>query len=214
MLTVLFVAAQDWDTVQAFQTSLVVNTELETSASTSKHHRHQPLINQVVAVHVPINSCTGVNHVLFANNNDDNNFGEMNDDEQTTTQESLVGTVGLISQPIVWSSLYLVRTTGGGYPAGPFGILGLVEGVSYLVVVYLAATSLWKNVVTGGRFYKENIPPLVGKAETLSVVTLVVALLVLLSLVADQGCVPNAKPILDYSEYLPICSSSPGLFGQ
>mmetsp|Transcript_24732 Transcript_24732/g.59618 ORF Transcript_24732/g.59618 Transcript_24732/m.59618 type:complete len:213 (+) Transcript_24732:46-684(+) len=138
------------------------------------------------------------------------------DDEKHRQSISLVGIAGLISQPIVWSSLYLVRTTGGGYPAGPFGLVGLLEGLSYLAVVALAATSTWKNLVTGGRFYKEYIPRSVDFAERLSVITLVVALLVLLSLVVDQGCVPNAKPILDYSDYLPICNpeDTPGFFGQ
>ena len=142
---------------------------------------------------------------------DDN--GEDDEEHQSI---SLAGVAGLISQPIVWSSLYLVRTTGGGYPAGPFGLVGLLEGISYLVVVTLAATYTWKNVVTGGRFYKEDIPRSVDVAERMSVITFVIALLVLLSLVVDQGCVPNAKPILDYSDYLPICNpeDTPGFFGQ
>jgi hypothetical protein len=26
--------------------------------------------------------------------------------------------------------------------------------------------------------------------------------------------VPNAKPLLDYSAYLPICETTPGIFGE
>jgi hypothetical protein len=50
--------------------------------------------------------------------------------------------------------------------------------------------------------------------ERTSQVTLALALLTLASLVAQQGCVPNAKPLLDYSAYLPICETTPGIFGE
>ena len=49
-----------------------------------------------------------------------------NKNSEVKAQQSsipLISILGLLSQPIVWSSLYLVRTTGGGYPAGPFGLL-------------------------------------------------------------------------------------------
>jgi hypothetical protein len=49
--------------------------------------------------------------------------------------------------------------------------------------------------------------------ENLSVLSLVLGLLVVASLVADEGCIPNAKPILDYSAYVPVCEAKLGLFG-
>jgi hypothetical protein len=127
-----------------------------------------------------------------------------NKNSEVKAQQSsipLISILGLLSQPIVWSSLYLVRTTGGGYPAGPFGLLGLLEGMSYMIVE--------------SRHDKENTMPL-DWAERASAITLVLALGVLLSLVVDRGCVPNAKPLLDYSAYLPVCiaKDTPGLFGQ
>jgi hypothetical protein len=54
---------------------------------------------------------------------------------------------------------------------------------------------------------------LASLVENLSALSLVLGLLVLVSLVVDQGCVPNAKPILDYSAYLPVCEAKAGLFG-
>ncbi|KAG7338347.1 hypothetical protein IV203_028605 [Nitzschia inconspicua] len=113
------------------------------------------------------------------------------------TMEPILKVVGIVSQPIVWISLYFVETTGSGLPSGPYGVLGGLEGVSYLVVLGLA---------------------LLGSSSTLKTIsrlTLVVGLIVLASLVAQQGCVPNAKPILDYSDYLPVCNAddTPGLFG-
>jgi hypothetical protein len=127
----------------------------------------------------------------------------------------LSGILGLISQPIVWSSLYLVRTTGGGYPAGPFGLLGLLEGMSYLIVVGFAAAFAWKNVIVDSND-KKGVTSAEDWAERASAISLVLALTVLLSLVVDRGCVPNAKPLLDYSDYLPVCiaEDAPGLFGQ
>ena len=51
--------------------------------------------------------------------------------EQATFAASVLG---LASQPVFWWSLYTLKTTGCGLPAGPFGLLGAAEGVSYLVV--------------------------------------------------------------------------------
>ena len=31
---------------------------------------------------------------------------------------------GLVANPVVWCSLASVKTTGGGLPAGPFGLIG------------------------------------------------------------------------------------------
>ena len=135
-----------------------------------------------------------------------------NDENVGTVQKISIG-AGLIASPIVWISLYSVMTTGAGLPAGPFGLLGAIEGVSYLVVVGFVGASLYRKATTGS-----GLPAgpggLLGAAEGLSFLSLVGGLLVLASLVAQEGCVPNAKPILDYSDYLPICESKPGLFGE
>lgn len=85
-----------------------------------------------------------------------------------------------------------------------------------MIVVGLAAAFAWKNVIIVEiRHDKENTMPL-DWAERASTITLVLALGVLLSMVFDRGCVPNAKPLLDYSAYLPVCiaKDTPGLFGQ
>lgn len=120
--------------------------------------------------------------------------------------------LGAIAQPVVWTSLYLVATTGGGLPAGPFGLVGALEGISYLAVVGLVAASVLSKATTGS-----GLPPgpngLLGALEGVSFLTLVAALLILLSLVVGKGCVPNAEPLVDYSAFVPICKSDPGLFG-
>ena len=123
-----------------------------------------------------------------------------------------IAAAGLVAQPVVWTSLYFVVTTGGGLPAGPFGLLGALEGLSYVAVLGLVGASAFNKVSTGS-----GLPPgragLLGAAEGLSYLTLVASLLALASLVVAKGCVPNAEPLLDYSAVLPVCKSDPGLFG-
>lgn len=125
-------------------------------------------------------------------NDDNNNNRDDNDKNDSVNGDALFGYIGVASQPVVWASLYLVATTGGGFPAGPAGLLGALEGVSYLFVVAFAL-----------------LPPSMSSstAKNLSRITIGIGLVILAGLVANQGCVPNAKPILDYSAYLPICNS-------
>jgi hypothetical protein len=56
---------------------------------------------------------------------------------------------GLVANPVVWCSLVSVKTSGGGLPAGPFGLLGALEGVSYLIVVGFVVASIRQKLRTG-----------------------------------------------------------------
>ena len=47
------------------------------------------------------------------------------DDESTPLV--IASAAGLLANPVMWVSLYSVATTGGGLPAGPFGLVGLVD---------------------------------------------------------------------------------------
>ena len=47
--------------------------------------------------------------------------------QQATLAASVLG---LASQPIMWWSLYTLKTTGCGLPAGPFGLIGAAEGIA------------------------------------------------------------------------------------
>lgn len=133
-----------------------------------------------------------------------------NNDREPSSASSILDKVGLISQPIVWISLVSVGTTGGGLPAGPFGLVGAMEGLAYLTVVGWGGVALWNQIrADGTRTSTEAV------SEKLSLVTIGIGLLVLVKLVTDQGCVPNAKPILDYSAYVKVCDTqqTPGFFG-
>ena len=132
-------------------------------------------------------------------------------------------TIGLLCQPVVWISLYFVKTTGGGLPAGPGGLIGAIEGLSYLLVVIFA---LFPSLLPSLSFDEQkqqddngdDDDSVIVTTTTMTIVevttlssriTLVLGLLTLIGLIVDQGCIPNAKPILDYSAYLPICNIPP-----
>lgn len=131
-----------------------------------------------------------------------------NDEETTTTtttEEAEAGTtpvassdgtilgVGGVSAALLtlWSE-YTLRTTGCGLPAGPFGLVGLAEGLGYLTVTGIAGWSVVTRVQTGGR----GLPGrLLGTAEGLSLLAVGVGLVVLVFQIADYGYVPNAVPM-------------------
>jgi len=144
-----------------------------------------------------------------------------NDSDEPSPLNSVVTTIGWVAQPVVWISLYLVATTGGGLPAGPNGVLGALEGISYLVVVKYAALgieSLWKQPTASSTTSSASTTKsfLSQPPQQISLFTIALGIAVLLKLIGDQGCVPNAKPILDYSQYVKVCNpddGTPGLFG-
>mmetsp|Transcript_80965 Transcript_80965/g.158954 ORF Transcript_80965/g.158954 Transcript_80965/m.158954 type:complete len:204 (+) Transcript_80965:607-1218(+) len=114
-------------------------------------------------------------------------------DPAARSKDSVLERIGILAQPIVGISLLSVATMGGGLPAGPLGLVGALEGLSYVVVVVLALRAL----VTPN--------PERTTSQQLSLVTLGLALVVLGLLLTTQGCIPNAKPLLDYSAYVRVC---------
>jgi hypothetical protein len=152
------------------------------------------------------------------------------DEKEPTNPGKIVIWSGLLAQPIIWASLVSVKTTGAGLPSGPFGIVGAVEGISYLLLLGWAGAGAWRRLRQNDEDEDDNLSlsssssssssssikssqSLAWLVENLSALSLVLGLLVLVSLVIDEGCVPNAKPILDYSAYLPVCEAKAGLFG-
>ncbi len=109
----------------------------------------------------------------------------------------VLNSIGLASQPVVWISLYSLATTGHGLPAGPGGAVGAVEGIAYLVILVLAVLPTPTEEDIRGR--RSLI------VRNLSRASIALGFLVLAGVAFEKGCVPNAKPILDYSGYLPVC---------
>ena len=111
--------------------------------------------------------------------------------QQATLAASVLG---LASQPIMWWSLYTLKTTGCGLPAGPFGLIGAAEGISYLVVIGFVAASLLSKV-TSGSGLPTGPGNLLGLAEGLSFLTAVAGLTVLGFQLSEYGYLPEAVPI-------------------
>jgi hypothetical protein len=64
-------------------------------------------------------------------------------------QSFLLGGMGSLAAGLVLYSEYTLKTTGCGLPAGPGGLVGALEGVSYLAVIGIAGSSLYVKAKTG-----------------------------------------------------------------
>ena len=84
---------------------------------------------------------------------------------------------GVFASPIVCFSLYNVAATGGGLDPGPYGLLGAVEGVSFLVVVSIVGAALVSKVSKGSGLPAGPLG-LLGLSEGLSFLSVLGALLV------------------------------------
>lgn len=110
------------------------------------------------------------------------------------SDQVVVGASGSAASAIVLFSEYTLKTTGCGLPAGPFGLIGAAEGISYLVVAGLAAYSLFIKLKTGSGLPAGPGGVLIA-AEGLSSLAIVAGLVVLGFQIADYGYVPNAVPV-------------------
>ena len=64
------------------------------------------------------------------------------------SDQTLLGTVGTAASLVTLYSEFVLKTTGCGLPAGPLGLFGLMEGLSYLGVTGIAAYSVVTKVKT------------------------------------------------------------------
>ena len=158
---------------------------------------------------------SNINTALWLQNNSNNSDDNSNELSEPSVQPATITAIDSIifaCQPIVWISLYSVATNGSGLPAGPGGIVGAIEGISYLIVVIFALfpSSLLSTKNTDATTTSNSTATTVTATATTQIIsrlTITIGLFVLIGLIFDQGCVPNAKPILDYSAYLPICNT-------
>ena len=109
------------------------------------------------------------------------------------------GILGILASMVVLRSEFVLKTTGCGLPAGPFGLVGAIEGVSYLGVVattataIVAATSDSKN--NNDNDNDNNIGLLRRLAISLSVSAIIFGIFVLVLQIFDYGYIPNAVPM-------------------
>lgn len=97
-----------------------------------------------------------------------------------------IGAGGVIASCIVLWSEYTLKTTGRGLPEGPGGLLGGLEGISYLAIIGLVAFSLYTKITTGSGLPAGKFG-LVGAAEGLSYLSLLAGLVVLYFQIAEVG---------------------------
>ena len=94
---------------------------------------------------------------------------------------------------MLYSESVLFRT-GCGLPAGPYGLIGAVEGVSYLGTTLLVGYSIYTKIKSGS-----GLPAgpygVLGAAEGLAYAALLAGLVVLISQVVNYGYIPNAVPM-------------------
>jgi hypothetical protein len=84
----------------------------------------------------------------------------------------------IFASVIVLYSEYTLATTGCGLPAGPFGLVGLIEGINYLTVSGLVVYSIVTKLQTS-----KGLPAgpfgLLGAAEGLAFLSITIGLVVL-----------------------------------
>eukprot|EP00579_Thalassiosira_antarctica_P002005 CAMPEP_0201869820 /NCGR_PEP_ID=MMETSP0902-20130614/3192_1 /ASSEMBLY_ACC=CAM_ASM_000551 /TAXON_ID=420261 /ORGANISM="Thalassiosira antarctica, Strain CCMP982" /LENGTH=215 /DNA_ID=CAMNT_0048395375 /DNA_START=9 /DNA_END=656 /DNA_ORIENTATION=+ len=108
------------------------------------------------------------------------------------SESTLLGIAGLLAANIMIYSESVLFETGCGLPAGPGGLVGAAEGLSYLGVVGFVGFSLYTRNRTG---YGLAWNKVLGGAELLSYVALLAGLGVLVAQVVNYGYIPNAVPM-------------------
>ncbi|KAI4386749.1 hypothetical protein MLD38_004656 [Melastoma candidum] len=105
---------------------------------------------------------------------------------------------GLVSTPVIAWSLYMLKTTGCGLPAGPGGAIGVLGGVSYLgllkpkmgIVGWLAYT----KAMTGSGLPNGPFGLLAATVEGLSYLSLLGIAVVFGLQSLDKGYIPVPLP--------------------
>lgn len=112
----------------------------------------------------------------------------------TPTQQTALTALAVPALPIVAYSEYILGTTGCGLPPGPYGLLGAMEGVSYLVLAGIVAVSVYVKATTG-----KGLPPgpanLLGAAEGISYLLLLLGLADAAYVFKIYGSLPSAVPV-------------------
>ena len=86
--------------------------------------------------------------LLMNANGDDSNTSASVGLGLTESDRTVLGAGGIIMSFVMLYSEYVLKMTGCGLPAGPFGLVGAVEGLSYLGVAGLVAFSIYTKVKT------------------------------------------------------------------
>ena len=128
---------------------------------------------------------------------DDDDDAPRGDDDDVNENEGLLlaaGLGGVVASCVTGYSLYTLKNTGCGLPAGPGGIVGAIEGISYLGVAGLLGASAYAKKTTGS-----GLPAgpyaLLGLAEGVAFVLALAGVYVGIAQIIDYGYIPNAVPV-------------------
>eukprot|EP00567_Pseudictyota_dubia_P008313 CAMPEP_0197438526 /NCGR_PEP_ID=MMETSP1175-20131217/5500_1 /TAXON_ID=1003142 /ORGANISM="Triceratium dubium, Strain CCMP147" /LENGTH=200 /DNA_ID=CAMNT_0042968277 /DNA_START=178 /DNA_END=780 /DNA_ORIENTATION=- len=110
------------------------------------------------------------------------------------SDEIVLGISGTVAALIVFYSEYTLSQTGCGLPAGPLGVFGAVEGLSYLEVAGIFILSLSNKMTTGSGLPAGKYGAL-GAAEGLSFLAVFGGVAVLAYQIIHYGYIPNAIPM-------------------
>ena len=111
-----------------------------------------------------------------------------------SSDQLILGISGLVASSIVLYSESVLFQTGCGLPAGPFGLVGAMEGISYLGVVGLVGFSLYTKIRTGSGL-PAGPAGLLGAAEGVAFLAALAGIVVLIAQVTNYGYIPNAVPM-------------------
>jgi len=159
------------------------------------HCKHEPSLS-FSPVSPPVRQPIVSPIVLYSAEQQDNN-----DDSTLITgisrSSSLGGILGSIASIVVLRSEFVLKTTGCGLPAGPFGIVGAVEGLSYLGVVATCLTTVigYFSTEDAGSSGGENKDIATTVATALSFTAVGIGVAVLAFQLTDYGYIPNAVPM-------------------
>ena len=128
---------------------------------------------------------------------DDDDDAPRGDDDDVNENKGLLlaaGLGGVVASCVTGYSLYTLKNTGCGLPAGPGGIVGAIEGISYLGVAGLLGASAYAKKTTGS-----GLPAgpyaLLGLAEGVAFVLALAGVYVGIAQIIDYGYIPNAVPV-------------------
>lgn len=112
----------------------------------------------------------------------------------TPQQQKLVSAIAIPSLPILaYSELTLLRT-GCGLPAGPYGLIGAAEGVSYLVISAIVILSLYSKFSTRTETANKEEGNIISFIEAVSLFLAVSGLAIAAYTAVIYGGLPNAVP--------------------
>jgi len=110
------------------------------------------------------------------------------------TEATILAVAGVLASNVMFYSESVLFRTGCGLPAGPSGVVGAVEGVSYLLEVGLAGFSIYAKV-TGGKGLPPGPKGILLAATRLSYLAVFAGILVLIAQVVNFGFIPNMVPM-------------------